>query len=130
MTWQVDVELEDQSGNVVIDGDQCDITMETVDDVLRVIVTAHEPHAVAQHSLLLVIRHKSEQGALLSRHAATVSTERHSSGPYDIFGQEALIQMTQVDNTALLDAWVTYTVPFPRKWVRLHAYIPLSAHLA
>lgn len=126
MSWSVEVELEDEAGNVVVDGVQCSITAETVDDVLRVVVTPHAPHPVFHHSLLLVIKRKNDKGGLLSRHAATVSCERHTKGPYDVFGQEALIQMAEVPDSDAIDAWVTYSVPFPRMWTRVHAYIPLS----
>jgi hypothetical protein len=118
--WQVELELENDE-DVVLDTTACTTTIEDQGEFVSVTVMPHTHLVVNNHRLLLVVKHLNEKGHLLARHACTVSAHLHNHGPYDVFRDEALLPMTDVEGCT--DSWASYTVGLPRRFTKAVAHI-------
>ena len=124
LVWDIQVEVL-QGGDVILTEEQVTVTQSSDTNCSGVTftITPLRTIPVSDINLLLVFRglHPLTQQQLF-RFSASVSSNQHKYGPYEVFAREATIGMTTNHPLATADAY--YTTVFPRCWMKSEVSFP------
>lgn len=123
IVWVTELEIL-RHGDVEMTEKDVTITQLVQDNAIHIQVTPISPLFAAHMHLLVVTKAYDRDRRMLARTAFFVDGLTHNEGPYDVFRDQALINMKTHETLGTAESY--YTREFPRKWTGCMLMFPIQ----